>query len=66
MTIEARYYMRMKNFPRTPKHTLAFWWSVVGLFIQAITTMDKESLKGLISGVTDIKKGRLHKILCGS
>jgi GT2 family glycosyltransferase len=56
MTIDARYYLLKKNFPRTLKHTLAFWWSVVGLFIQAITTMDKESLKGVISGIANIKK----------
>jgi hypothetical protein len=45
MRIEARYYMLMKNFPRTPNHTLAFWWLVIGLFIQAITTMDNKVLK---------------------
>ncbi|MGQ9460513.1 MAG: glycosyltransferase family 2 protein [Candidatus Bathyarchaeaceae archaeon] len=63
MTIEARYYLLKKNFPPTLKHTLAFWWSLVGYFIQAITTTDKESFKGLINGVTEIKRGRLHKIL---
>jgi GT2 family glycosyltransferase len=56
MTVEARYYLLKKNFPRTLKHTLAFWWSVVGYFIQAIATMDKESLKGLISGLAAIKR----------
>ena len=65
MTVEARYYLLKKNFPRTLKHTLVFWWSVVGLFIQAITTMDKESFKGLISGVTDIKRDDFTKFFVG-
>jgi glycosyltransferase involved in cell wall biosynthesis len=56
MTIVTRYYLLKKNFPRTLKHTLAFWWSVVGYLIQAITTMDKESIKGVISGIANIKK----------
>jgi glycosyltransferase involved in cell wall biosynthesis len=56
MTVEARYYLLKKNFPRTLKYTLAFWWSVVGYLIQAITTMDKESIKGVISGIANIKK----------
>lgn len=56
MTVEARYYLLKKNFPRTSKHTLAFWWSVVGYFIQAIAAMDKESIKGLIRGLAVIKR----------
>lgn len=63
LTIESRYYLLRKNFPRTLKHTLAFWWSVVGYFILAITTMDRGRVKGLISGVTDIRKGQLHKLI---
>ncbi|MCJ7634141.1 glycosyltransferase [Candidatus Bathyarchaeota archaeon] len=56
MTVEARYYLLKKNFPQTLKHTLAFWWSVIGLIVQAATTMDKESLKGLIRGLAAIKR----------
>jgi GT2 family glycosyltransferase len=56
MTIEARYYMLMKNFPRTLKYTLAFWWSVIGYFIQAIMTMDRQNIRGVISGITNIKQ----------
>jgi len=55
MTVEARYYLLKKNFSETLKYTLAFWWSVAGLIVQAVTTMDKESFKGLISGLAAIK-----------
>jgi len=66
MTIEARYYLLKKNFPQTIKHTCAFWWSVLGLFIEVITARDKGGFKGLISGLTDIKRGRIYQILCRS
>jgi GT2 family glycosyltransferase len=56
MTVEARYYLLKKNFPHTLKHTLAFWWSVVGLLVQAMLTVNKENVKGVISGVSDIRK----------
>jgi hypothetical protein len=56
MTVEARYYLLKKNFPRTLKHTVAFWWSVIGYFIQAIMTMDRQNIRGVISGITNIKQ----------
>jgi len=56
MTVEARYYLLKKNFPRTIKHTLAFWWSVIGYFIQAIMSMDNENIRGVISGIANIKE----------
>jgi hypothetical protein len=56
MTVEARYYLLKKNFPRTIKHTLAFWWSVIGYFIQAIMSMDRENIRGVISGIANIKE----------
>jgi GT2 family glycosyltransferase len=59
ITLESRYYVVKKNFSHTPKNIFAFWWSVIGLLVQAIVAMDKESFKGLIRGVTDIRKGGL-------
>jgi GT2 family glycosyltransferase len=55
-TVKSRYYLLKKNFPHTLKHTLAFWWSVVGLLVQAILTVNKENVKGVINGVSDIKR----------
>jgi len=55
-TVKSRYYLLKKNFPHTLKHTLAFWWSVVGYFIQAIMTLNKENVKGVINGVSDMKR----------
>jgi GT2 family glycosyltransferase len=54
--VKSRYYLLKKNFPHTLKHTLAFWWSVVGLLLQAILTVKKEKVKGVINGVSDIKR----------
>jgi len=56
MTVQGRYYMLKKNFPQTLKHTLAFWWSVIGYFLQSIMSMNRENIKGVISGVSDIKR----------
>jgi GT2 family glycosyltransferase len=55
-TVKSRYYLLKKNFPHTLKHTLAFWWSVVGLLVQATLTVNKENVKGVINGVSDIKR----------
>lgn len=56
MTVEARYYLLKKNFSRTLKHTVAFWWSVIGYLLQAIMTGDRESIKGTIDGIHNIKE----------
>jgi len=55
-TVKSRYYLLKKNFPHTLKHTLAFWWSVVGMFGQAVMTMNLENVKGVISGVSEMKE----------
>jgi GT2 family glycosyltransferase len=54
-TVESRYYLLKKNFPRTVKHTLAFWWSVIGMLVQAMLLRDEQFFKGVISGVSGTK-----------
>jgi hypothetical protein len=55
-TVQSRYYLLKKNYPRTLKNTLAFWWSVVGYFLQAIMTMNSGNIKGVISGISGVKE----------
>jgi glycosyltransferase involved in cell wall biosynthesis len=55
-TVQSRYYLLKKNYPRTLKNTLAFWWSVVGSLLQALMTMDSENIKGMISGISGIRE----------
>jgi hypothetical protein len=53
--VESRYYLLEKNFPHTLKHTLAFWWSIVAYLVQATLSLNKENVKGVITGLSDIK-----------
>jgi hypothetical protein len=55
-TVQSRYYLLKKNYPRTLKNTLAFWWSVVGSFLQAIMTMNSGNIRGVISGISGVKE----------
>ena len=54
MMIKNHYYLFKKNFPQDFKHRFAFWWSVAGLFVMALTGRNKEGIKGLMSGILDI------------
>lgn len=54
-TVESRYYLLKKNFPRTVKHTVAFWWSVIGMLVQAMLLRDEQFFKGVISGISGTK-----------
>jgi GT2 family glycosyltransferase len=55
-TVESRYYLLKKNFPPTARHTVAFWWSVIGMLVQAVLVRDEQLFKGVISGVSGTKK----------
>jgi len=58
--IEYHYYLFKKNLPRDFTHQFAFWWSVIGLFLQEFIRFIKKPgsnngrLKGLISGIQKI------------
>jgi len=54
MTVRGRHYLLRKNFPHNTRHVAAFWWSVIGLFILALSAADKESARGVINGATCI------------
>jgi glycosyltransferase involved in cell wall biosynthesis len=58
MTIENHYYLFKKNFPQGFKHKFAFWWSVVGLFAMTMVNGNKEGMKGLMSGILNIKRNQ--------
>ena len=51
MRIVARHYLLKKSFPNTARHSIAFWWSVAGLFVGAVMKRDGDTLKGLLDGV---------------
>ena len=59
-TIRNHFYLFKKNLPQTPKHKLAFYWSVVGIFIMeavlAIWKRDDSGLRGLTSGMVEVVK----------
>jgi len=58
MTIENHYYLFKKNLPQDFKHIVAFYWSVVGLFVREAIIMvikqDDNGLRGLVSGMQKI------------
>lgn len=61
--IEAYYHNFKKNIPQTPMHKFAFYWSLLGWFIQEVTITiigrDSTALRGFIRGVVSMKnKGR--------
>lgn len=58
MIMENHYYLFKKNLPQDFKHKIAFWWSVVGLFVIAMIGRNKESLKGLMNGILNIKRNK--------
>ena len=55
MIMENHYYLFKKNLPQDFKHKFAFWWSIVGLFVMALIGRNKEGMKGLMSGILNIK-----------
>ena len=66
MGIENHYYLFRKNLPQNLKHKFAFWWSVVGLFVnEAIMggmKRDSRGVRGLASGMKEIlKRGQRDK-----
>lgn len=62
MEIENFYFFYRKNLPKTMKSKFAFWWSIVGLFINSavimIVRMDSCEFKGLMAGFINIIRGR--------
>jgi hypothetical protein len=44
-----------KNFPRTAGNAIAFWWSMVGSFLQAVITMNKDNVRGVVRGISGIR-----------
>jgi GT2 family glycosyltransferase len=66
--IENHYYLFKKNIPKSFQYKFAFCMSIIGLFVmEMIDTMirrDKNGLKGLMSGIIDIKRNK-RKIKVG-
>ena len=58
MTMEHHYYLFKKNLPQDLLHKLAFWWSVIGLFLQeaipAVKRRETSGLSGLMSGMRKV------------
>lgn len=57
MTIVARHYLVKKNFPNITRHSIAFWWSVAGFIVEAVMKRDRDTLRGLLSGVGQLMAG---------
>jgi glycosyltransferase involved in cell wall biosynthesis len=59
--IEYHYYLFKKNLPQDFKHKIAYWWSVIGIFVEEILTgIIKRNLKGVFgasAGLKNILKG---------
>jgi GT2 family glycosyltransferase len=55
-TVESNYYHLKKNFPRTVKNTVAFWWSVIGMLVQGMVMRDTEYFMGVINGISGTKE----------
>ena len=45
------YYLFKKNIPRNFWHQGAFWWSVSGLMLNEIITLNFTGFKGLMAGL---------------
>lgn len=58
MKIENHYYLFKKNLPQDFKHRVAFYWSVVGLFIREammlVVEQDGGGLWGLMRGIQNV------------
>jgi GT2 family glycosyltransferase len=54
--IETHHYLFKKNFPQSIKNKFAFWVSVTDLFAMAIVQGNKEGLKGLWDGLSNIRR----------
>jgi GT2 family glycosyltransferase len=52
------YYVFKKNFPQTPKYKSAFWWAVVGAFVEAMLKGSVEGLRGLKDEIINITRRR--------
>jgi GT2 family glycosyltransferase len=51
-------YLFYKNFySRNRLKVIAYWWSVAGLFVEAIARRDKEYVKGYYKGLKEYYKG---------
>lgn len=61
MTIENHYYLFKKNFPQDIKHKIAFWWSVVGLFVMTMVNRNRGGLRGLINGLGTVINEKCKK-----
>lgn len=61
LMIMNHHYLFKKNMPRDFKHTFAFWWSVMGLFVRegiaGMRRTESSGIKGLLSGLACILKG---------
>ncbi len=54
------YYLFKKNFPQNIWHRLAFWWSIVGIFVfevvNIIRVRNVGGLRGFIAGLRSIRQ----------
>jgi glycosyltransferase involved in cell wall biosynthesis len=50
MMVMNHYYLFRKNLPQDLLHRAAFWWSVLGLVLNEIITLNVAGLKGLWDG----------------
>jgi GT2 family glycosyltransferase len=65
-TVESNYYHLKKNFPRTVKNTVAFWWSVIGMLAQGVVMRNIQYFKGVINGVSGTKEIVTRLASCNS
>lgn len=64
MEVENFYYFYRKNLPQTFKHKFAFYWYIVGSVIRStiliIVKRDSSEIKGVVSGVISIIRGKAY------
>lgn len=61
MLIENHHYLFNKNFPQRLYNRFTFWVSVIGLFFISFLELNKDEIRGLLSGFKTI----MHKTLRG-
>jgi GT2 family glycosyltransferase len=56
MLVKNYQYLFQKNIPYTVTRAVAFWWSLIGLFLIEILVRNPEGIKGLFAGIKEIKR----------
>ncbi len=51
MNLANQFYLHRKLMPQTPKHKLALWWALLGLFLLNVAKASKTRDPGLVTGL---------------